>query len=113
MNPAQVIQTLSQTQPFFTVIQFAKRCLPIAFSILSLSPAIAEQADRNVTESSYAVTRRDGNQKIRTKITTETNPFTGKVTAKTNSYIELAIANAHLVNGQWVDSSDQIEITRT
>ncbi len=113
MNPAQVIQTLSQTQPFFTVIQFAKRCLPIAFSILSLSPAIGEQADRNVTQSSYAVTRRDGNQKIRTKITTETNPFTGKVTAKTNSYIELAIANAHLVNGQWVDSSDQIEITRT
>src|SRR5207249_7651153 len=29
------------------------------------------------------------------------------------SYIELATASAHLVNGVWADSNDQIQITKT
>ena len=31
----------------------------------------------------------------------------------TNSYTELANGMAHLVNGRWIDSSDQIQLTRT
>src|SRR5437867_3395822 len=68
---------------------------------------------RVVAETPYAVASRDGNQKIWSKITWESNAVTGELRAKTNSFIELATASAHLVNGAWVDSSDQIEITKT
>src|SRR6266446_2906314 len=68
---------------------------------------------RVVAETPYAVAARDGNQKIWSKVTWESNSLTGELTAKTNSFIELATASAHLVNGVWADSTDQIEITKT
>ena len=66
-----------------------------------------------VASTDYAIAARDGNQKIWSKVTWESNSLTGELTATTNSFIELATASAHLVNGVWVDSSDQIEITET
>ena len=66
-----------------------------------------------VAQTPYAVASRDGNQRLWSKVTWQSNSLTGELTAKTNSFIELATASAHLVNGVWVDSSDQIEITTT
>jgi len=66
-----------------------------------------------VAQSPYAIASRDGNMKIWSKTTWESNALTGEVTSKTNSYTELATASAHLLNGQWVDSSEQIQITET
>src|SRR5438128_8384786 len=66
-----------------------------------------------VAETPYAVAARDGNQKIWSKVTWGSNSLTGELTAKTNSFIELATASAHLVNGVWADSTDQLEITKT
>src|SRR5438046_2551449 len=58
----------------------------------------------------YAIIERDGNQKVWSKVTLETNSI-GKVTAKTNSYVELATASAHLVNGEWTDYNPQIQLS--
>src|SRR6267142_6499206 len=66
-----------------------------------------------VAQTPYAVASRDGNQKIWSKVTWQSNSVSGELTSKTNSFTELATASAHLVNGAWVDSSDQIEITKT
>jgi len=73
-------------------------------------------ADSSVSvlaETPYSVAARDGNQKIWSKITWESNSLTRELIAKTNSFIELTTGAAHLVNGAWIDSSDQIEITKT
>ncbi len=92
---------------------------------LSAVPALQAQVDENITASNldsntkvvaqmpYEVTARDGNQRIWSKTTWESNSLTGELTAKTNSFIEMATASSHLVNGQWVNSSDRVEITRT
>src|SRR6266567_2533356 len=66
----------------------------------------------NSVLANYSVTKRDGNQKVWDKVTWDTNE-TGVATVRTNSYTELATASAYLVNGQWTDSSDQIQITPT
>src|SRR2546427_11051577 len=66
-----------------------------------------------VASTDYAVAARDGNQKIWSNVTWESNSLTRELTAKTNSFIELATASAHLVNGVWTDSNDQIQITKT
>src|SRR6185295_18404934 len=68
----------------------------------SLAPTGAAPVD-----SAYTLVARDASQKVWAKLTWETNAFTGEAIAKTNSYVELATASAHLVNGVWTDSSDQ------
>src|SRR5438445_6172063 len=47
---------------------------------------------RVVAETTYAIAARDGNQKIWSRVTWESNSLTGDLTAKTNSFIELATA---------------------
>src|SRR3989442_2866183 len=44
---------------------------------------------RVVAETPYAIAARDGNQKLWSKVTLESNSITGELTAKTNSFIEL------------------------
>ena len=73
----------------------------------------ADSSVNVLAETPYSVAARDGNQKIWSKITWESNSLTRELIAKTNSFIELTTGAAHLVNGDWVDSSDQIEITKT
>jgi len=86
----------------------------LTLPVKAQSPSVDRQPNiRVVAESPYAVARRDGNQRLWLKTTWESNSTTGKVTTKTNSYVELTTGSAHLVNGQWIDSNDQIEITRT
>ena len=81
--------------------------------IQASATAPADSSLTIVAQTRYAVASRDGNQKIWSKVTWQSNSLTRELTAKTNSFIELATASAHLVNGAWVDSSDQIEITKT
>ena len=92
-------------------------CATATSTHAQLSPgAVSDSAGAKlvpVASTDYAVAARDGNQKIWSKVTWESNSLTSELTAKTNSFIELATASAHLVNGAWVDSSDQIEITKT
>jgi len=73
----------------------------------------AELSVKVLAETPYVVAARDGNQKTWSKVTWESNLFTRELTVRTNSFTELATGNAHLVNGVWVDSSDQIQITKT
>ena len=60
--------------------------------------------------ANYRVVARDGNSKVWAQVTWETNLVTREVISKTNSYVELATGSAHLLNGQWIESSDQIRI---
>jgi len=70
------------------------------------SPEAIEAAD-----GKYKVVERDGNTRLWQSVTLETNEV--GVIARTNSYVELATGSAHLVNGQWVESTDKIQITPT
>src|SRR5437667_3191699 len=90
------------------------------FAVSAQPSPQTDTADSNLSSATnplattdYAVLERDGDQKVWSKVTFETNAMTSQVTAKTNSYIELATASAHLVNGAWIDFSDQIQITKT
>src|SRR5947207_2708081 len=47
-----------------------------------------------VDQTAYAVATRDANQKIWAKTIWESNALTGELTARTNSYVELATASA-------------------
>ena len=57
----------------------------------------------------YAVTARDANSRVWEQTVYEKSP-TGEVIGKKHSYSELATGLNHLVNGQWVESSEQIDI---
>jgi hypothetical protein len=59
----------------------------------------------------YAVSGIGPNYRVWTMATPEMTNDQGKVIYKTNSYTELATGMYHLVNGQWVESSENIEIT--
>jgi len=95
--------------------------LSFVLMLVSLSSR-AQQPDQSSTTdphtqiiatTPYTVVARDGNQKVWSKTTWESNAITGKLSISTNSYTELATGSAHLVNGAWVDSSDEITITQT
>jgi hypothetical protein len=104
---------------------FAGLLLPSTMLLAGSFSAHSQQIEQNdgdtspieitkvVAQTPYSVTARDGDQKIWSKITWESNSVTGLLVTKTNSYVELATASAHFANGQWIDSSDQIQITET
>jgi hypothetical protein len=77
----------------------------------NLTAAERESNIKIVAQTPYAVTTRDGSQKLWSKTSWESNLLTGEITLKTNSYVELTPTSAHFVSGQWVESSDQIQIT--
>jgi hypothetical protein len=57
----------------------------------------------------YAITTQDGNSRVWQQTVYAQSP-TGGVATNTHSYTELATGLNHLVNGQWVESSEQIDI---
>ena len=57
----------------------------------------------------YAITTQDGNSRIWERTVYETDP-TGRVIPRKHQFNELASGLNHLVNGQWVASSEQINI---
>ena len=63
-------------------------------------------------DTPYAVVERGADHKVWQRVTWTPDAF-GFFTPVTNSYTELQTSMAHLVNGQWVDSSDQIQVTAT
>jgi hypothetical protein len=57
----------------------------------------------------YTVVSKDANSSVWQRTTYETSP-SGEITANNHSFTELASGLNHLVNGQWVESSEQIVI---
>src|SRR6267378_1011541 len=57
----------------------------------------------------YAVTTQNGNSRVWERTVYEKSP-SGEVVTNKHSYNELASGLNHLVNGQWVESSEQINI---
>ncbi len=57
----------------------------------------------------YAITVQDGNSRVWQRTVYEQSR-SGQVTGRKHSYTELATGLNHLVNGQWVESSEQIDI---
>lgn len=60
----------------------------------------------------YTPAEQDCNHKVWQRVTWIPDPF-GSLTPVTNSYTELQTAMARLVNGQWVDCSEQMQLTPT
>src|ERR1022692_3011571 len=57
----------------------------------------------------YAITVQDANSRVWQRTVYETDPA-GQIVARQHSYTEVASGLNHLVNGQWVESSEQIDI---
>jgi hypothetical protein len=73
----------------------------------------AEASITKIAETPYAVLARDGNQKLWSKTTWESNSVTGNISIRTNSFVELATGASFWANGQWNDSNPTIQITKT
>jgi hypothetical protein len=87
--------------------------LLVAFFSSALTLQAAGLGAANALDTSnYTVVERGPNHCIWCRVTAFTNNL-GKVTYRTNSYTELSSGMHHLVNGQWVESSEEIEITPT
>src|SRR5882724_190789 len=87
--------------------------------IVSVLPicAVAQQS-QTVTDPTgdapnlipYTITELGPNHQVWQRVTPQTNDA-GEVTYQTNSFTEMATGMHHLINGQWVDSSEAIQIT--
>ena len=62
--------------------------------------------------TNYSVVFRGANSRVWQQVVPRATNQQGRVAYQTNSYTELATGMNHLVNGQWVPSSDEITITR-
>ena len=57
----------------------------------------------------YAITTQDGNSRVWQRMTYDQS-LSGEVVTNVHSYTELATGLNHLVNGQWVESKEEIDI---
>src|SRR6185369_10115394 len=73
------------------------------------SQPASEQTKDVPAPTSYTVTSQDANSRVWEQTVYEVDP-TGEATTNTRSYTELAVGLNHLVNGNWVESSEQIDI---
>jgi len=78
-----------------------------AFAFLSQKAVMADDANNS---GNYVVTDLGPHHQIWQQVIAQTND-SGEVTYQTNSFTEMATGMHHLVNGQWVDSSEAIQIT--
>jgi len=62
--------------------------------------------------SPYTMTHRGPHSRTWERVTWKTNSL-NEASATTNSYVELANGAARLIDGQWVDCTDQLELTTT
>ncbi len=83
--------------------------LPVsAIAQLSQTPTAMNDASNS---GDFVITERGPNHRVWRRITSVTNKL-GEVSFETNGgYTELATGLYHLVDGQWVESSDAIQIT--
>ncbi len=87
----------------------------LIFSSIGLARAqsISNAAPAQATAPALQVTERGANHRVWSTVTWTTNRA-GVAMAHTNAaYTELATGMHHLVNGQWIESSDAVEITAT
>jgi hypothetical protein len=81
-------------------------------SFLQGAPAVADQsgtAPQVPVPTPYAITRNDANSRVWEQTAYEQSA-SGQIVPKQHSYTELASGLNHLVNGQWAESSEQIDI---
>jgi hypothetical protein len=76
---------------------------------VTASGAQAVQGSTLPSPSAYAIVAADGNSRVWEQTTYEVSP-SGQTVAKEHRYTELASGLNHLVNGQWVQSSEHIVI---
>ena len=93
------------------------------FLLLSFAVALSTQAQVSPLNGSgaggstgkptdYLITDRGPNHRVWSRVVLETTP-SGEPRARTNSYTELATGMHRSVNGKWVESSAQLQITAT
>jgi hypothetical protein len=75
-----------------------------------LTPASPKQVPVVLPDPTpYAVTSRDANSRVWERTTYEQSP-SGQIVPKQHSYTEVATGLHHLVNGQWVESKEEIDV---
>src|SRR6266478_1288543 len=95
-------------EPFKIACWSVAALIPICAQAQSLQTATAVVDSTN--SGSYAVSELGPNHQVWQRINAQTND-SGEVTYQTNSFTEMATGMHNLVNGQWVDSSEAIQIT--
>ncbi|HWW03184.1 MAG TPA: hypothetical protein VNZ64_26015 [Candidatus Acidoferrum sp.] len=78
----------------------------------TLARAQVQQPIASSPPEPYQVVERGPHHRIWQRVTWIPDPF-GSFTPVTNSYTEVQTSMAHLVDGVWADSSDQIQVTAT
>src|SRR6516164_2832358 len=64
-------------------------------------------------DSGYTVAAKSPHSRTWRRVTLDTDPVTGDVVTKTNSYTELKTGMHRFVAGQFVEASDQLSVTQT
>jgi archaellum component FlaF (FlaF/FlaG flagellin family) len=86
--------------------------LTIVFVFLSSASLVwggSGTASQPPAPTAYIITVQDANSRVWQRTVYETDPA-GQIVARQHSYTEVASGLNHLVNGQWVESSEQIDI---
>ena len=87
-------------------------CLLAAVLLLSAgASAQVQQRNQTVSSAAYAIAAQGANSQVWQSVVPSFTNESGQVAYRINSYTELATGLNHLVNGQWVPSSENIEIT--
>src|SRR5258706_4933772 len=93
-------------------VKFAWWCIAVLLPVCVVAQSYqTTPATVDTTNSDgYVVAERGPHDRVWQRVVSQTNDL-GEVTYQTNSYNQLATGLHHLVGGQWVDSSDSIQIT--
>jgi len=78
-------------------------------ALLAFSP-LAQFAQPTANQPAYSIVQNGPHSRVWQGVNTTTNAD-GSVQSKTSCYTELATGLNHLVAGQWVESSETIQIT--
>jgi archaellum component FlaF (FlaF/FlaG flagellin family) len=83
----------------------------VGISCICKAQSIASQQTQVVVPAAtpYAIIAQDGNSRVWERTVYELDP-TGQVVPRKHQYNELASGLNHLVNGKWLESSEQIDI---
>src|ERR1700723_645895 len=80
--------------------------------LLSLgTSAQAQQGNQTINSTDYVIAAQEANSQVWQNVVPLMTNQQGVVSYRTNSYTELATGLNHLVNGQWIASSESIQVT--
>src|ERR1035438_6119263 len=88
---------------------FLTLSIMVGISYFCEAQSVTSQQTSGSFATPYAITVQDANSRVWQRTVYETDPA-GQIVARQHSYTEVASGLNHLVNGQWVESKEEIDI---